>query len=161
MTERKRYQGVQLRFPSAFAATLILLLSSTVPAWADSLIVLTDDEMASVNAKGFYFRMDLSLEVLTDSTTAPQVVLNAGQPMIVPTETGASLSTPSSSVSLAGSAQSNLNSLVNVIGASSVINVGVNIVNIGSSTNDTIYSTNINTGAQGANFAISLYPLLP
>jgi hypothetical protein len=141
-------------------AFLLVFLLSPAPARSEPPTVLTDAELASINAKGFYFRMDLSLEVFTDSATAPQVVLNTGTPLIIPTDTTGSLTTPSSSISLAGSAQSNLSALVNVIGASSVINVGVNIVNIANSTNDTIYTTNINTGAQGANFTISSSPPL-
>lgn len=142
-------------------AVVVAALLNPAPARSEPLTLLTDDELAVINAKGFYFRMDMSLEVFTDSATAPQVVLNTGTPLVIPTDTTGSLGGPASSISLADSAQSNLSALVNVIGASSVINVGVNIVNIANSSNDTIYTTNINTGAQGANFSISSTPLVP
>jgi len=122
-------------------------------AEAGSLVVLSDEELDSVQAGGFYFLMDLSLQVLSDSTTAPQVVLNS-QSQAFPTSTSVSGSVGSAGdISIAGNAQSNLHSLINVIGSASVINIGLNIVNITNSTNDVINSTNLNAGAQGSNFA--------
>ncbi|HEY4485275.1 MAG TPA: hypothetical protein VI702_02975 [Nitrospiria bacterium] len=139
--------------------TIALFLSGQASARGDSLSILSDEELAGIEARGFYFRMDLSLEVFTDGSTAPQVVLNTGQPTAV--ETGGSTGTaPSGSISLSDNAQSNMSSLINIIGAASVINVGVNIINIQNSSYDTIYTTNINTGAQGSNFGITL-SLLP
>ena len=143
------------------ARTVLILFSflllSPLPARSQSLTVLSDDELGLIEAKGFYFRMDLSLEVFTESSSPPQVVLNTGQPIITPTDTTTSpFQAPLGTIALSGNAQSNMSSLINIIGATSVINVGVNIVNLQNSTNDIIYTSNINTGAQGANFAITL-----
>ena len=146
---------------STMAAVLVLSLwSSFVPysfAFSETLTILGDQELAAIEAKGFYFRMDMSIEAFTDGSTAPQIVTNTGTPIVTPTDTTTgSFQAPLGSISLSGSAQSNVSSLVNVIGATSVINVGVNIVSIQNSSNDTIYTSNVNTGAQGANFAITL-----
>lgn len=140
-----------------FMAVSAVLLLAPLTAWAGSMELLSDEELSNIEAKGFYFRMDLSLEAFTDGASAPQVVLNTGGPTVIPTDTTTNpFQTPLGSVALSGNAQSNINSLVNIIGATSVINVGVNIVSIQNSSNDTIYTSNINTGAQGANFGISL-----
>ena len=145
---------------------VVLILSSfflfSIPhtTQAEPMTVLSDDELEAVEAKGFYFRIDLSLEAFTESSSPPQVVFNTGTPLIIPTESTAPLSAPLGSINLTGSAQSNISSLINVIGATSVINIGVNIVSITNSTNDVINSTNINTGAQGTNFDMT-FSLLP
>lgn len=146
-------------FPTALLILFAFILFLTpLPARGEEpLTVLSDEELETIEAKGLYFRMDLSLEVFTQSSSPPQVVVNTGDPLILPTDsTTSTFQAPLGSVSLSENAQSNISSLVNVIGASSVINVGVNIVSIQNSTNDTIFTTNINTGAQGANFAITL-----
>jgi hypothetical protein len=122
--------------------------------------LVTDDELSRIYGEGLYFRVDLSLEVLTASDTPPQVVVNTGTPILIPTDATGSFSGAGGSVSLSGSAQSNVSSLVNVIGAASVINVGVNVVSITNSSSDTIYTTNINTGAQGTGFNVNV-PLMP
>jgi hypothetical protein len=121
---------------------------------------LSDEELDQIHGSGLYFRVDLSLEVLSASDTPPQVILNTGTPIIIPTDSTGSFSGPGGSISLSGNAQSNISSLVNVVGAASVINIGVNVVSITNSTNDTIYTTNINTGAQGSGFTVNV-PVLP
>jgi hypothetical protein len=154
------------RFDRVSVFAFILLASTflwSIPsAFAQSGFesILTDDELGQIHGTGFYFRVDMSLEVFTPGDTAPQVVVNTGTPLIIPTDSTAGFTSPGASVSLADSAQSNLSSLVNVIGAASVINVGVNVISIQNSTNDTIYTTNINTGAQGTGFSVNV-PLLP
>ena len=135
------------------------------PAWSDepvqkhSMAVVSDTELESIHGSGLYFSMDLSLQISTLSDTPPTVILNAGTPVVIPTGSGAPTGVSTSGggdINLSDNAQGNLSSLVNVIGTASVINVGVNIVNIGSSSNDTIYTTNLNTGAQGSGFVINL-----
>jgi len=144
----------------------VLVLStfifSSQTAWAGdhSLIPLSDEELSQIYGEGLYFRVDLSLEVLSASDTPPQVVVNTGTPIMIPTNTTSSLSGTGGSIALSGNAQSNVSSLINVIGAASVINVGVNVVSITNSTNDTIYTTNINTGAQGSSFTVNV-PVMP
>ena len=144
----------------------VLVLStfifSSQTAWAGdhSLIPLTDEELSQIYGEGLYFRVDLSLEVLSASDTPPQVIVNTGTPIMIPTNTTSSLSGTGGSIALSGNAQSNVSSLINVIGAASVINVGVNVVSITNSTNDTIYTTNINTGAQGSSFTVNV-PVMP
>jgi hypothetical protein len=136
---------------------------SIAPALAGDFhaTVLSDDELNAIEARGFYFRMDMSIEALTASDTPPQVVVNTGTPITSPTgNTTSPISGPAGSITLAGSAQSNISSLVNIIGATSVINVGVNVVSINNSSNDSIYTTNINTGSQGTNFTVTV-PILP
>jgi len=151
---------------SGFLLVVLVLfvawIAPTPSAYAKSsyMTLLSDAELDQIHGSGFYFRVDMSLEVLTPGDTAPQVIVNTGTPLIIPTDASGSFSTPSASVSLTGSAQSNLSSLVNVIGAASVINVGVNVISSTNSTNDTIYATNVNTGAQGTGFSINV-PLLP
>jgi hypothetical protein len=144
------------------SASSFLWVMPTESAFAKdrSMIVLTDAELDQIQGSGFYFRVDMSLEVLTPGDTAPQVVVNTGTPLLIPTDASGGFSSPGASVSLTGDAQSNLNSLVNVIGAASVINVGVNVISITNSTNDTIYTTNIKTGAQGTGFTVNV-PILP
>jgi len=152
----------------AFVCLFVLMVSSILPimfipsAFAESrsMSLISDQELSQIYGSGFYFRVDMSLEVLTPGDTAPQVVVNTGTPLIIPTDGSVGFTSPGASVSLTGDAQSNLNSLVNVIGAASVINVGVNVISITNSTNDTIYTTNINTGAQGSGFTVNV-PILP
>jgi hypothetical protein len=158
-----RAAGVTFRGALCLSVILasVLLLAPPAGAQEHHLILVSDQELDSIHASGLYFRMDLSLEVSTLSDTAPQVVLNAGTPIVIPTSSsGGTTGGNGGNVTLADNAQSNLSSLVNVIGTASVINVGVNIVDIGNSTNDTIYTTNINAGAQGSGFSISM-PILP
>lgn len=142
----------------------LLILCSWFPAasaaLAGGLTVLSDEELDLIDAKGFYFQMSLNIEAFTAGSTPPQVVINTGTPLIIPTANTSSFAGPASSISLSGNAQSNISSLVNVIGATSVINVGVNIVSIVNSSNDVINTTNINAGAQGADFNIT-FGLLP
>lgn len=138
-----------------------LLVSSPNLSQGQSLTVLSDEELDAIEGQGFYFLMDLTLEVFTESNNPPQVVVNTGTPLIIPTSGTAGFSGPlGGSISLSGNAQSNMSSLINVIGATSVINVGLNIISITNSTNDTIISTNINTGAMGSGFDI-IVPLFP
>ncbi len=114
--------------------------------------VLADSELDSIRAAGLYFRMDMSMEVYTPGDTTPQVVLNTTDPIVVPTASSGSASGSGSvggNITLAGNAQSGVSSLVNVIGTGSLINIGVNDINLSSSTNDTIYSTNTNVGLLG------------
>jgi hypothetical protein len=158
-----RAVSVSFRCTLCLSAILASVLLFAPPARSQEhhLNLVSDQELDTIHASGLYFRMDLSLEVSTLSDTAPQVVLNAGTPILIPTSSGTGTSGGTGgNVTLADNAQSNLSSLVNVIGTASVINVGVNIVNLASSTNDTIYTTNINAGAQGSGFSISM-PILP
>lgn len=131
-------------------------------AHAGSQVVLSDEELDAVQANGFYFLLDLSLQVFSDSATAPQVVINTSSQAF---PTGATVpgavSAGGASVSLSGNAQSNLSSLINVIGAASVINIGVNIVSITNSSNDVINSTNLNAAGQGSNFGFTFSSLPP
>lgn len=112
---------------------------------------LADSELDSIRAAGLYFRMDMSMEVFTPGDTTPQVVMNTTDPIVVPTASSGSASGSGTggNITLAGNAQSGVSSLVNVIGSGSVINIGVNVINLSSSTNDTIYTTNTNVGLLG------------
>lgn len=112
---------------------------------------LSDRELDGIRAQGLYFQMDMSLQVYTPGDTTPQVTVNTSDPIVLPTSTGGTGSSNSvgGNITLAGNAQSGISSLVNVIGSGSVINVGVNVINLSSSTNDTIYSTNTNVGVMG------------
>lgn len=139
---------------------LIIFCSPSAFAGDRFPALVSDEELSRIYGEGLYFRVDLSLEVLTASDTPPQVVVNTGTPILIPTDATGSFSGAGGSVSLSGSAQSNVSSLVNVIGAASVINVGVNVVSITNSSSDTIYTTNINTGAQGNGFTVNV-PLMP
>lgn len=149
--------GVFSRCDGALRVLLYLVLSLILfhpfVATADPenhLTQLSDEELDDVRANGFYFRVDMGIEVFTAGDEVPQVVMNSSAPVVSPTDTApSSFSAPAGFVSLSGSAQSNISSLVNVVGAASVINVGINVVNIGSSTNDTIFTTNTNVGVQG------------
>jgi hypothetical protein len=145
------------------AIILSLLFLSSQTAWGGDHYptLLSDEELSAIQGSGLYFRVDLSLEVLSAGDTAPQVVVNTGTPIIIPTDSTGSFSAPGGSISLSGNAQSNISSLINVIGAASVINIGLNVVSITNSSSDTIYTTNINTGAQGSGFTVNVPLLLP
>jgi hypothetical protein len=146
------------------ALLCLLLLHLPVYSAADDTqpILLSDEELDSVRANGFYFRVDMGIEVFTAGDEVPQVVMNSSTPVVSPTDaTSGSFSSPQGFVSLSGSAQSNISSLVNVVGAASVINVGINVVNIGTSTNDTIFTTNTNVGVQGSNTPAIDIPITP
>lgn len=131
------------------------------------LHVVSDDELDSIRAAGLYFRMDMSMEVFTPGDTTPQVVMNTSDPIVIPTASSGAVSGSNSlggNITLAGNAQSGVSSLVNVIGSGSVINIGVNVINLSSSTNDTIYTTNTNVGVMGGSSstpAIQLPVTLP
>jgi hypothetical protein len=140
--------------------TTFIFSSQTVWGGDHSLIPLSDEELSEIYGAGLYFRVDLSLEVLSANDTPPQVVVNTGTPIMIPTNTTSNFSGTGGSISLSGNAQSNVSSLINVIGAASVINVGVNVVSITNSSSDTIYTTNINTGAQGSGVTLNV-PLMP
>lgn len=151
-------------------AALCLFVVST-PSFAANVgpVLLSDTELAAVHATGLYFRMDMSIEVFNPGDTVPQVTVNTSNPISVPTSTintstsptstssttsGSSFAGPSTSVALSGNAQSAVSSLVNVVGAGSVINVGVNVVNITNSNSDTLYTTNTNLGVLGGTSSI-------
>jgi len=165
---------MKIRPPKRFHAASSLLLSSVLivsslifspqTVWGGDPTfshTLSDEELSEIHGSGLYFRVDISLEVLSAGDTPPQVVVNTGTPLVIPTDTtSAGPSGQGGSIALSGNAQSNVSSLINVIGAASVINVGLNVVSITSSSNDTIYTTNINTGAQGSGFTVNV-PLLP
>lgn len=153
-------KGSSLFWGSWILSSFLIFYSLPAFAGERSPTIVSDEELSQIYGEGLYFRVDISLEVLSASDTPPQVVVNTGTPILIPTDTTGSFSGPGGSVSLSGSAQSNVSSLVNVIGAASVINVGVNVVSITNSSNDTIYTTNINTGAQGNGFTVNV-PLLP
>jgi hypothetical protein len=129
-----------------------LLLANMPLAQAD--LSLLDQQLDEVRGNGLYFRVDLNMEVFDANSDAPTVLLNTDNTTLPIPTTSTSTSTTSSlngagSVSLSGSAQSNVSALVNVIGAGSVINVGINVISITSSSGDTIYTTNYNQGILG------------
>lgn len=154
---------------------LLVLLAVVCPVSAYAVtvgpVVLSDAALDAVHAKGLYFRMDMSIEVYNPGDTVPQVTVNTSNPISVPTSTintstsptstntssggtTSSFGSPGGSVALSGNAQSAVSSLVNVVGAGSVINVGVNVVNITNSSSDTLYTTNTNLGLMGGNTSI-------
>lgn len=118
------------------------------PAKAEMFEIMDDQELADIQARGFYFRLDLSLEAFTDASTAPQVVINETDPFIreYGTPDGGGPGGGGGNINLSGNAQGNLSALINIIGANSVINVGLNIINIQNSAGDQIYLTNLNSG---------------
>jgi hypothetical protein len=140
------------------AATLLF----TAPANASENISLLDQALDNVRASGLYFRVDLSLEVFNATDQIPTVLLNTSSPITAPlptSTTGTTATGNAGTVTLSDSAQGNLSSLVNVIGAGSVINVGVNVLSITNSSSDTIYTTNTNYGVLGG--ASSPVPVVP
>lgn len=149
---------MRLRSIGIFISGLLVsfALFSVRPAAAEMLEIVDDAELAEIQAMGFYFRMDISLEAFTNGSEGPNVTVNTGEPYTIEGGTEGSPGFPSNgsplgSINMSGNAQSNLSSLINIVGATSVINVGLNIINIQNSTNDTIITTNINSGAQGTN----------
>jgi hypothetical protein len=129
---------------------------------ASENLSLLDQALDKVRASGLYFRVDLSLEVFNATDQVPTVLLNTSTPVTAPLPTGTTGSTVAGtpgSVSLSDNAQSSISSLVNVIGAGSVINVGVNVLSITNSSSDTIYTTNTNYGILGG--SSSPVPVVP
>lgn len=151
-----RFLGFDMPVLAVTVATLLFQSS----ALASENLSLLDQALDKVRARGLYFRVDLSLEVFNATDEVPTVLLNTSTPVTAPINTAGSTSTGSGgSVTLTDSSQSNLSSLVNVIGAGSVINVGVNVLNITNSSSDTIYTTNTNYGVLGG--ASSPTPVVP
>ena len=143
---------------SVLAAALLLQPS----AYASENLSLLDQALDNIRASGLYFRVDLSLEVFNATDQVPTVLLNTSSPITAPIPTSTSGSTVTGtpgSVSLSDNAQSSISSLVNVIGAGSVINVGVNVLSITNSSSDTIYTTNTNYGVLGG--TSSPVPVVP
>jgi hypothetical protein len=138
---------------------LLFFQNSVCAAENDSRL---DEALDKIAARGLYFRVDLSMEVFNPSDEVPTVLLNTSTPVVVPitpsTGTSSTTSGPAGSISLSDNAQSSISALVNVIGAGSVINVGVNVISITNSTSDTIYTTNTNFGVLGNVTSTSLTP---
>ena len=149
-----------LRFamPVLIVAAATLSFQSSVRA-SENLSLL-EQALDKVRASGLYFRVDLSLEVFNATDQVPTVLLNTSTPVTAPISTSGSTTTGGGgTVSLSGSAQGSLSALVNVIGAGSVINVGVNVLSITNSSSDTIYTTNTNYGVLGG--SSSPVPVVP
>ena len=136
----------------ASAVVICGMLCFQAPAFAEQNLSLLDKALDQVRASGLYFRVDLSLEVFNANDEVPTVLLNTSTPVTVPISSSTTGTTSGSagSVTLTDNAQSSISALVNVIGAGSVINVGVNVINITNSTSDTIYTTNTNFGILGS-----------
>ena len=143
-----------------FVGAVTLLYQPSVYASENNLSLL-DQALDQVRAAGLYFRVDLSLEVFNATDEVPTVLLNTSTPVTapLPTSTGSTVSGTPGTVSLSDNAQSNISSLINVIGAGSVINVGVNVLSITNSSSDTIYTTNTNYGILGG--SSSPVPVVP
>jgi len=147
-------------------ASLIALLVTVVASlflqnsvFAAQNLSLLDQALDEVRASGLYFRVDLSLEVFNATDQVPTVLLNTSTPVTVPiTPTSGTTTGSAGSVTLADNAQQSISALVNVIGAGSVINVGVNVISITNSSSDTIYTTNTNFGILGNVSSTSLTP---
>lgn len=141
-------------YPQVVILTLGLVasifLQSPAVAATEKLSRL-DQALDNIRASGLYFRVDLSLEVFNANDEIPTVLLNTSTPVTVPISSGTGSTTTGSagSVTLADNAQQSISALVNVIGAGSVINVGVNVISITNSSSDTIYTTNTNYGILG------------
>lgn len=150
-----------LRFdmPALIVVAATLLFQSS--AVASENLSLLEQALDQVRASGLYFRVDLSLEVFNATDQVPTVLLNTSSPITapLPTSTGSTVTGTPGTVSLSDNAQSSISSLVNVIGAGSVINVGVNVISITNSSSDTIYTTNTNYGVLGG--ASSPVPVVP
>lgn len=147
----------------ASIAIVAVLTCIALPANASAeKLSLLEQALDKVRATGLYFRVDLSLEVFNATNEIPTVLLNTSTPITspIPTSTsgGTATGTPGT-VILDNGAQGSLSSLVNVIGAGSVINVGVNVLSITNSSSDTIYTTNTNYGVLGG--ASSPTPIVP
>ena len=148
---RSFHRGVHLMWAS-IVGSVLLLMSGTAVASASEKLSLLDQALENVRASGLYFRVDLSLEVFNATDEVPTVLLNTTTPVTSPiptTTSGTTVTGNPGSVSLSDNAQGNLSALVNVIGAGSVINVGVNVLSITNSSSDTIYTTNTNYGSLG------------
>lgn len=146
--------------PALIVSAALLLFQPS--AYASENLSLLDQALDNIRASGLYFRVDLSLEVFNATDQVPTVLLNTSSPITapIPTSTSGTTATGSpGSVSLSDNAQSSISSLVNVIGAGSVINVGVNVLSITNSSSDTIYTTNTNYGVLGG--ASSPVPIVP
>ena len=143
------------------ASVLLSLPNSAIASETSENMSLLDQALDNVRAKGLYFRVDLSMEVFNANDEVPTVLLNTSTPVTAPIPTGTTGTTTAGtagSISLSDSAQSNISALVNVIGAGSVINVGVNVISITNSSSDTIYTTNTNYGVLGNSTTNTLVP---
>lgn len=158
LTGSRRSLGF-LRFamPVLIVAAATLSFQSTVRA-SENLSLL-EQALDKVRASGLYFRVDLSLEVFNATDQVPTVLLNTSTPVTAPISSSSTTTGGGGTVSLSGSAQGSLSALVNVIGAGSVINVGVNVLSITNSSSDTIYTTNTNYGVLGG--SSSPVPVVP
>ena len=148
------------KLPALLVAAAALLLQPA--AHATGSLSPLEQALDNVRASGLYFRVDLSLEVFNATDQVPTVLLNTSTPVTAPIPTSTSGTTVTGTpgtVTLADNAQGNLSALVNVIGAGSVINVGVNVLSITNSSSDTIYTTNTNYGVLGG--ASSPTPVVP
>lgn len=138
---------------AAWLVFLAAALGQQSLAYSAENLSLLDRELDNIRAGGLYFRVDLSLEVFNATDQVPTVLLNTSTPVIAPISTSGTGTTSTGSsggfVYLSDNAQSSISSLVNVIGAGSVINVGVNVISITNSSSDTIYTTNTNYGVLG------------
>lgn len=159
----------------------LILVILIFPALASAeKILLSEAEMDEIYAAGFYVHFDFSMDVFTPGTTAPTINANLGgmlfsvngetgqmqvtgtgnsnpQTNVLVGNTGQPVSGPVGGVlSLSGNAQSGLQSLVNVIGAGSSINVGLNVIVVMDSVGVTINSSNFNVGVLGSNFNLTL-----
>ena len=149
-----------LRFNLPVLGVAVALLLFQTPLYASENLSLLEQALENVRATGLYFRVDLSLEVFNATDEVPTVLLNTTTPVTAPiTSTGSTTTGTPGTVSLSDNAQSSLSALVNVIGAGSVINVGVNVLSITNSSSDTIYTTNTNYGVLGG--SSSPVPVVP
>ena len=133
-----------LRFNLPVLGVAVALLLFQTPLYASENLSLLEQALENVRATGLYFRVDLSLEVFNATDEVPTVLLNTTTPVTAPiTSTGSTTTgTPGT-----------------VIGAGSVINVGVNVLSITNSSSDTIYTTNTNYGVLGG--SSSPVPVVP
>lgn len=156
---KNRRRAVAARIGALIAALGATLFLQTSVYAATEHLSLLDQALDNVRANGLYFRVDLSLEVFNATDQVPTVLLNTSTPVTVPiSPTGTTSTGAAGSVTLADNAQQSISALVNVIGAGSVINVGVNVISITNSTSDTIYTTNTNFGILGNVNSTNLTP---
>ena len=150
---------LRFKIPAMIVVGGTLLFQSSV--FASENLSLLEQALDQVRARGLYFRVDLSLEVFNATDEVPTVLLNTSTPVTapLPSSTTSSVSGTPGTVSLSDNAQSSISALVNVIGAGSVINVGVNVLSITNSSSDTIYTTNTNYGILGG--SSSPVPVVP
>jgi len=155
---KKSRQSVGRWMTALLVSTGVSLFHQTSVIAAENFSRL-DQALDNVRAAGLYFRVDLSLEVFNATDQIPTVLLNTSTPVTVPiTPTSGTTSGSAGSVTLADNAQQSISALVNVIGAGSVINVGVNVISITNSSSDTIYTTNTNFGILGNVSSTALTP---